>query len=176
MKKTQAVTIAGTILLGALLFGAQHAAAAPPVPVGPTDIALPTAPPPPDPCEVKHIVCDITLPTAVTDFPTDVVNPTEPTEPTEPTDPTEPTEPTEPSDPVTTTQPQPTATGTATATNAPAGEPQAAPVPRPNRIDTGAGPADPVTWWLIAVPALAVLAMAAAGAFLWIQRTERRPS
>jgi len=170
MKKTQAVTIAGTILLGALIFGAQHAAAAPPVPVGP-DLALPTAPPEPDPCEVKHIVCDITLPTAVTDFPTDTVNPTEPTEPTAPTAPTAPTE---PSDPVTTTQP--TTTTTTTTTGAPAGEPQAAPVPRPNRIDTGAGPADPVSWWLIALPVLAVLAMAAAGAFLWIQRTERRPS
>jgi hypothetical protein len=32
-----------------------------------------------------------------------------------------------------------------------------------------------VTWWLIAVPVIALLALAAAGTALLIQRTERRP-
>jgi len=173
MKKTKAVAVTGSILLGALLFGAQYAAAAPPVPVGGTEIALPTAPPEPEPCEVKHVICDLTNPTL--ELPTDVVDPTLPTAPTLPTDITSPTvstEPSEPSEPpATTTRSQPT--------DVPAGAPQAAPVPRPNRIDTGAGPSDPVdpmSWWLIAVPVLAILAMAAAGAFLWIQRSERRSS
>jgi hypothetical protein len=34
---------------------------------------------------------------------------------------------------------------------------------------------DDANWWLVAVPVLALLALAAAGAFLAIQRTERRP-
>jgi hypothetical protein len=174
MKKTQAVTIAGTILLGALLFGAQHAAAAPPVPIGPTDIVAPTVPPQPDPCEVKHIPCVLTLPPLAPDLPTDIANPTDvpTTEPTMPTDFTNP--PSEPSDPpVTTTTQRP-----------PVEQPKNAPsgVPTPNRIDTGAGPSDPsnplptANWWLIVVPALGLLALAGAGTFLWIQRSERRPS
>lgn len=35
---------------------------------------------------------------------------------------------------------------------------------------------DDANWWLITVPVLALLTLAAAGAFLAIQRTERRPS
>jgi outer membrane biosynthesis protein TonB len=172
MKRTQAVAVTGSILLGALLFGAQYAAAAPTAPGGDAEIALPTAPPEPEPCRVQLTICDLTNPTL--ELPTDVANPTFPSVPTQPPESTQPAEPTEPTQPaespvVTTTQ----------QTEVPAGAPQAAPVPRPNRIDTGSGPSDPVdplSWWLIAVPVLAVLAMAAAGAFLWIQRSERRPS
>lgn len=164
MKKSHAVTIAGTILLGALLFGAQQAAAAPPFPVGPTDVVAPTVPPDPDPCETKRFPCDLTIPTLVTDVPTDDPTPTD-----EPTEPADPTESSQPSDtPVTTTKQQPV--------DQPAQAPSG--VPTPNRIDTGAGPAEtgPVSWWLIAVPTLALLALAAAGTFLVIQRSERRPS
>jgi hypothetical protein len=179
MNKAKTVTVAGTILLGALLFGAPHAAAAPLVPIGPTDIVAPTVPPKPNPCQVKHIPCDLTLPTFDPDLPTDVANPTDvpTTEPSIPTDvtnpPSEPSEPGEPSDPPVTTTTQ----------HPPVEHPKDAPtgVPTPNRIDTGAGPADPsnpsmANWALIVVPALALLALAGAGAFLWIQRSERRPS
>lgn len=34
---------------------------------------------------------------------------------------------------------------------------------------------DDASWWLVAVPVLALLTLAAAGAFLALQRTERRP-
>lgn len=65
-----------------------------------------------------------------------------------------------PAEPTTTTT-----TGTATSSDPVAG------------TRTPAGPApDDANWWLIAVPVLALLALAAAGAFLAIQRTERRPS
>jgi hypothetical protein len=177
MKKSQAVTIAGTILLGALLFGAQHAAAAPRGPVGPTDIVLPTVPPKPQPCAVKPVPCKLTLPPREPELPTDIANPTDvpTTEPTIPTDitnpPSEPSEPGEPSDPpVTTTTQKP-----------PVEQPKNAPsgVPTPNRIDTGAGPSDATplaNWWLIVVPGLALLALVGAGTFLWSQRSERRPS
>lgn len=103
-----------------------------------------TCPPPVDPCEEDPQSCE----------PTD-----EPTEPEEPTD--EPTD--EP-----TTEPTPS--------DRPVDQPRAAPesVPTPSRIDTGAGPADPVNWLLIAVPALALLAMAGGGVYLWVARSERR--
>ncbi|MBB4909745.1 hypothetical protein [Actinophytocola algeriensis] len=172
MKKTVLTT---AILLGTLLSGAGVAVAAPPF-GGPTDIVAPTATTEPDPEPCKPITCEITLPTP-DELPTDVANPTEnpdpdPTFPTGPTDianptenpdPTDPPEPTEP--PVTTTTPVP-----------PVEQPKNPPsgVPTPNRIDTGAGPADPVDWWLIALPALALLGLAATGAWLVIQRSERR--
>ncbi|MFI7675772.1 hypothetical protein [Actinophytocola sp. NPDC049390] len=167
MKKAVLTT---TILLGTLLSGAEVAAAAPPF-AGPTDIASPTATP--ERCEVQ-VTCDITLPT-VAEPPTDIASPT--VEPTTPTDVASPTaEPTRPTDianpdptepPVTTTTPQP-----------PVQQPQDPPsgVPTPNRIDTGAGPADEVNWFLLIVPALALLGLAAAGTLLVIRRSERRPS
>jgi hypothetical protein len=155
------------------------AAAAPPF-AGPTDIATPTA----EPCAIQ-IRCDVTLPTVAeppTDIasptaepttPTDIANPTENPDPTRPTDianPTENPDPTEP--PVTTT------TTTTTSEQPPVQQPQDPPsgVPTPNRIDTGAGPADEVNWFLLVVPALALLGLAAAGTMLVIRRTERRPS
>lgn len=166
MKKAMLTT---TILLATLLSGAGVAAATPPF-AGPTDIVVPTVPPEPEPCEHKHVACDFTLPTLV-EQPTDIVNPTvdpDPTIPTGPTDianPTATTDPTEP--PVTTTTQQPPVEQPK---NPPAG------VPTPNRIDTGAGPADPVNWLLIVVPVLVLLGLAATGAIVVIRRSERRPS
>lgn len=157
------------ILLGTLLSGAGVAAAAPPF-AGPTDIASPTVHPEPEPCEAKKI-CDFTLPTEA-ELPTDVANPTiepDPTIPTGPTDVANPTvtpEPTEP--PVTTTTEQP-----------PVQQPQDPPsgVPTPNRIDTGEGPVDEsANLWLLVIPMVALLGLAAAGTMLVIRRSERRPS
>lgn len=176
MKKASITTATtAAMLLGTLLFGAGVATAAPPVVGGPTDIVAPVDPPEPEPCEKKVISCD--LPTFVTDFPTEPTLPTDITNPTvdpsEPTEPSEPAEPSEPSEP-------PATTDVTTTQQQPVGQPANGPsgIPTPNRIDTGAGPADPgsVNWWLIAVPVLALLALAASGTLLWIQRTERRPS
>lgn len=174
MKKA---TITAALMSGMLLLGAGVATAAPRVPIGPSDIAVPTAPPEPDPCSPKkYIPCD--LPTLIIDEPTepeeptDIANPT--VEPSEPTEPSQPGEPNEPSEPPATT------TVVTTTQQQPVGRPAEGPsgIPTPTRIDTGAGPVDPgsVNWWLIAVPVLALLALAASGTLLWIQRTERRPS
>jgi outer membrane biosynthesis protein TonB len=176
MKKAMLTT---TILVGTLLSGAGVAVAAPPF-AGPTDIAAPTATtePEPEPCEVRHI-CDITLPT-LDELPTDIANPTEnpdPTDPTVPTGPTDianPTENPDPTDPPETGQPPVTTTTQQPPVEQPKNPPSG--VPTPNRIDTGAGPADPVNWWLIALPVLALLGLAATGTWLVIQRSERRPS
>lgn len=172
MKKAMLTT---TILVGTLLSGAGVAVAAPPF-AGPTDIASPTATtePEPEPCE--PITCEITLPTPV-EPPTDLANPTENPDPTIPTGPTDIANPTENPDP--TDPPEPTEPPVATTTpQLPVEQPKNPPsgVPTPNRVDTGAGPADPVDWWLIALPVLALLGLAAAGTWLVIQRGERRPS
>lgn len=55
----------------------------------------------------------------------------------------------------------------------PGAQPRPAPVPTPNRIDTGGGPMETVNWWLVVVPALGLLGSAATGAHLWIVRSER---
>jgi hypothetical protein len=106
MKSHRFVTVAGTILFGALLLGAPNAAAAP---AEPTGIAVPaySADPP----------------------------------------------------------------------ARPVGQPRSAPVaiPTPTRIDTGEGPGEEVDWWLIAVPALVLLGLAAWGSYAWIARSERSP-
>ncbi|MFC4855285.1 hypothetical protein [Actinophytocola glycyrrhizae] len=175
MKKAMLTT---TILLGTLLSGAGVAAAAPPS-AGPTDIVAPTATIEPEPCAIKHVACDITVPT-LAEPPTDIANPTadpDPTIPTGPTDiadPTEDPEPADPADPQKTTEPPVTTTTPVPPVEQPKDAPSG--VPTPNRIDTGAGPADPVAWWLIALPALALLGLAATGAWLVVQRSERRPS
>lgn len=172
MKKAMLTT---TILLGTLLSGAGVAAAAPPF-AGPTDIVAPTVPPEPHPCAAKHAICDITLPT-LDELPTDIANPTvtiDPTVPTGPTDIANPTVTDEPTEPPATSEPPATTTTQQPPVEQPRNPPSG--VPTPNRIDTGAGPADPVSLWLIALPALAVLGLAAAGAWLVIQRSERRPS
>ena len=167
MKKAMLTT---TILLGTLLSGAGVAVAAPPF-AGPTDIAVPTAPPEPEPC--APITCEITLPT-LDELPTDIANPTENPDPTLPTDIANPTENPDPTDPPETTEPPVTTTTQQPPVEQPKNPPSG--VPTPNRIDTGAGPADPANWWLIALPVLALLGLAATGAWLVIQRSERRPS
>ncbi|GAB1516552.1 hypothetical protein [Actinophytocola sp. KF-1] len=171
MKKAVLTT---TILMGTLLSGAGVAAAAPPF-AGPTDIASPTATP--ERCEVR-IRCDITLPT-VAEPPTDIASPT--AEPTTPTDVASPTAtPTRPTDIATPTgNPDPTDPPVTTTTRQPPVEkPQDPPsgVPTPNRIDTGAGPADEVNWVLLVIPALVLIGLAGAGTMLVIRRSERRPS
>lgn len=67
-----------------------------------------------------------------------------------------------------TTDPPGTAnpTGTATSTDPVAG----------STTPAGQTSQDDADWWLVAVPVLALLTLAAAGVFLAIQRTEHRPS
>lgn len=163
MKKAMLTT---AILLGTLLSGAHVAAAAPPF-AGPSEIVAPTVPPEPEPCETKRVPCEFTSPTLV-EQPTDVANPTVTADPTVPTGPTDIANPTVTSDPpVTTTTEQP---AVEQPKDAPSG------VPTPNRIDTGSGPADPMTWWPLVLPVLALLGLAAAGTVMVIKRSERRPS
>ncbi|TDV55118.1 hypothetical protein [Actinophytocola oryzae] len=140
--------LTASFLLATLLLGTPVATAAPPTPADPPVILTPTEPPPPKPCEARPMPCDLTLPT---DEPTGASEPTEPTE-----------------DPTTTTQntgtrtddPDNTETGNAS------GQVRSTPV-RPTGTDG-------TEWWLIAVPVLALLALAAAGAVLVVQRSERR--
>lgn len=140
--------LTASLLLATLLLGAPQATAAPPTLSDQPDILTPADPPTPRPCEARLVSCDLTL---ATDSPT--------------TDPPAPP----PAEPTTTT-----ATGTATS-SAPATSSD--PVAGSAGTRTPAGPApDGANWWLIAAPVLALLALAAAGAFLAIQRTERRPS
>jgi hypothetical protein len=136
-----------TILVGTLLSGAGVAVAAPPF-AGPTDVAA--------------------------ELPTDFANPTENPDPTVPADLTNPTENPDQTDPPETTEPPVTTTTQQPPVEQPKNPPSG--VPTPNRIDTGAGPADPVNWWLIALPVLTLLGLAATGTWLVIQRSERRPS
>jgi hypothetical protein len=175
MKK---VSITATVLMGALLFGAGVATAAPAAPAGPTDFAVPATPPRPEPCD-GPVRCDLTSPTLeppTLEPPTDIVSPT--LDPTDPTDPIDPAEPVDPAEPAVPANPAERVT---TTRQPPVEQPGDAPsgVPTPNRIDTGAGPADPigtVNWWVVTGLALALLALVAAGTVRWIQRTERRPS
>lgn len=162
MKTTLA--LAGTVLFGALLLGAPDAAAAPP-PVHPTDVRAPIAnpqPPPPTRPDVAEPPSDI----AVADPCTEDCQPSgDPQEPSaEPEQPQ--AEPGQPVDePV--APPRPSAK--------PVDQPRSVPVgiPTPSRIDTGEGPGNPVNWWLVGVPALALLGLAAGGGYLWIRRGER---
>ncbi len=180
MKSHRIVTVAGTVVFGALLLGAPHAAAAPP-PVNPTGVEIaiadpePHVPPKPGspeigtpPSEVAPDPCGTDCPPA--DCPEGQLceppaNPCD--EPCEPVE--EPEQPAEPEPPV------------ATPSAAPTAQPRPVPstdadtVPTPNRIDTGEGPGDPVNWWLVGIPALVLLGLAAGGAHLWITRTERSP-
>jgi outer membrane biosynthesis protein TonB len=177
MKNHRSLALGAMILFGALLFGAPHAGADPVGPVGPTDLAIPTADPePPLPPGEPTPQIDLPATDIVAEEPcwqTDSCPP--PVDPCEEDpascEPTEPEEPPtdEPTDEPTTEVPTPTS-------ERPVEQPRPAPdsVPTPNRIDTGAGPADPVNWLLIAVPALALLAMAGGGAYLLVARSERR--
>ncbi len=156
------VTVAGLVLLGALLLGAPDAVAAP---VDPDVVATAVVDPGPQrPRPGRPDVAEPATEVAVEE-PTD--------DPAEPTDPTTEPEPAEPADQATD---QPTADQPVPAA-APVGRPRPAPagVPVPARIDTGEGPGAPAgpAWWLIALPALALLGMTAGGTYRWIRRTER---
>jgi hypothetical protein len=174
MKSHRIVAVTGAVLFGALLVGATDAAAAPP-PADPTGIDRPVLDPrdpgdpvPPEP-EPRPDVATPATEIAVDD-PCDVCPPDDP-----PDDPaTEPAEPEAPADepeatPQAAPQPSPSA--------GPVGRPRSAPagIPTPTRIDTGEGPggAEAPNWLLIGAPALALLSLAAGGAYLWIRRTDR---
>jgi hypothetical protein len=143
-----------------LLFGAHQASAAPPTATDPPDILTPTEPPRPRPCEVRPVPCDLTLTVAT---PT-----TETTEPTGPSDPAEPS-----SEPTSTTAARVPPAGPST--DRTVGDDGTA--SGPARSTTPVRPPAPAgtDWWLVAVPVLALLALAAAGTVLLIQRSERRP-
>jgi hypothetical protein len=192
MKSHRILTVAGSVLFGVLLLGAPEATAAPAPPnIGtrPTEIEVrepcrgcPTTECPPDTlCPAPEEPCETECPPAE--------EPEEPTDPGQPEEPEGPAEPEQPEGPVDTDQPQepadtddgqaveqPTETGPAAEPSArPVGQPRPLPagVPVPTRIDTGEGPADPVDWLLVGLPALALLGLAGGGAYLWIRRTER---
>jgi hypothetical protein len=164
--------LAGLILAGVLLFAAPAVATAAPA-AGPGDIAVPVDPPPPEPepnPAVEPGADDVGVeePCWQTDTCKPPVDPClEDPESCEPVDPCI-------EDPMSCEQVDPceedpsSCEPTTTTTTA---EPQGVPVP--TRIDTGEGPADPVAWWLVIVPGLALLALAAGGAYWWIARTER---
>jgi hypothetical protein len=170
---------AGLILFTGLLIGAGPAAAAP---AAPTGVAVPVAPPlPPKPC-AKNVICH--PPTLEPCFTTKIKNcqPTatltppslQPCLTTKPEDCQPSTAPSVPtSEPSTPPQPGRPAT--------PAGPPAA--IPTPNRIDTGgttggatetAGP-DHTSWVLWAVPAGALVILAAGLVGAWLARSEQDP-
>jgi uncharacterized membrane protein len=141
--------LTATFALAALVLSAPLASAAPPA-ADPPDILTPASPPDPEPCTAHPVPCDITLPTFTVATPTPVEPPT-----------------------TTTTTPPPSST-----TNAESGtgsDTDAGTASGPVK-STPARQTEPTSteWWLIAVPALALLTLAAAGAFLLIQRSERR--
>ena len=164
MRSSRFVT-ATVILFGALIFGAPQAVAAPP-PANQTDIAAPMADPVDDPeppaCPEGHLCpaepCETDCEPVEEPEEEPVDNPDEPAQPEEPQQQVD-----QPEQP----EPGPVAK--------PVGQPRSAPIaiPTPSRIDTGEGPGEPVNWWLIGLPALALLGLAAGGAYAWITRTER---
>ncbi|MFL6126355.1 hypothetical protein [Actinophytocola sp.] len=155
--------LTAAFLLTTLLLTAHQASAAPPTAAGPPDILTPTEPPRPRPCEVRPVPCDLTLSVA-----TPTTGPSEPSAPTEPSDPSAPS--------ITTTSPgaQVPPTGPATGDRTARDDGTAA---GPARGTAAVRPPAPTgtQWWLVAVPVLALLALAAAGTVLLIQRSERRP-
>jgi hypothetical protein len=138
--------LTATFLLATLLLGAPVAAAAPPTAPDPPDILTPTEPPHPEPCKARSIPCDFTLPTTTADTPADTSTDTS------------------------TTTTSPTGTRTRehhdTETGNASGPVKSTPVTPATTTRT--------EWWLVAVPVLALLALAAAGTVLVIQRSERR--
>jgi hypothetical protein len=192
MKSHRIVTVAGTVLFGALLLGAPQAAAATaPPPAKPTEIVVTAANPKPrlpeigtppsetDPQPCQEI-CEPECPEGQL-----CENPGEPCETgcepaEEPEDPPaeRPGDPDQPADePGDDPAGEPTDDPTGPSPTAkPVDQPRSAPagVPTPTRIDTGEGPGGGrVNWWLIAVPVFALLTIAAGAAHFWIGRTER---
>jgi outer membrane biosynthesis protein TonB len=160
MRSHRIVTVAGTVLLGALLLGAPNAVAAPPPDDrdAVTPVVVSPEPPKPGQPDVGTPATDIAV--------------------GEPTDPTgEPTDPTDEPAPEPAAQPAAQPTDQPTPAAAPVGRPRPAPaaVPIPARIDTGEGPTSsgPADWWLLGLAALVFLGVAAGGTYRWIRRTER---
>jgi hypothetical protein len=144
-------------MLTTLLFTAHEATAAPPTAADPPDILTPADPPEPQPCrKVGPVPCDITFPTLTVDVPAT------------------PSEPTEPSTPSVTTPAEETSSTPAPSDDTSGGDGTAA---GPARTTSPVSPPGPsgTDWWLITIPVLALLALAAAGTVLLIQRSERRP-
>ncbi|HEV8561781.1 MAG TPA: hypothetical protein VGR06_36125 [Actinophytocola sp.] len=165
------VAVAGLVLFGALLLGVQPSTAAPTAPVGPTGFAPPTVqtlPPKPEPCVKKCLPPTLEPCFALPGHPCTqpptiapcTINPDACKPPTTTTTPTTPTVITSTNPPVTPKHP---------------GTPSDPPVPTPNRIDTGGGPAESAPtalFWVI--PALAVLILVAGAGGFWLARSERR--
>lgn len=179
------LAVAGALVVGSLLFGAQPAAAVPPAPDLPTEIALPTdhpEPPKPPKPQVDTPATDIVAEQPCWELD---VCPSEPDpcadDPAQcdpPVDEPPVDEPPAEEPPV--EEPpagEPGDEPSADPTTEPVDQPRTAPsgVPTPNRIDTGAGPVDlaGTDWWLVAVPLLVLIALVGLGAHLWIRRTER---
>jgi len=178
-----ALAVAAAVLFGALLAGAPNAAADAPPPANPTTVRAPIA--------TRAPITEQQYPTyrprpEAADPATDVANPEPCTEDCAPVDPPEEPDTDQPD----TDQPdseQPEADQHSS--GQPVGEPTAPPspnakpvdqprsvpaaIPTPSRIDTGEGPGDPANWWLVGLPALALLGLAAGGGYLWIRRGDR---
>ena len=166
--------VAGMTLFGALVLGAQPGSASPAAPVGPTEIAVPTAtlpPKPPKPCLgnkkcLPPLQPCFVLPGHTCQPPTLDPCPADKDDCQPPKKNPEPETPT--SDPTTPSRPTPQAT--------PSNPPRA--IPTPNRIDTGGGPAadradtPSALYWV--VPGLAVLVLAGGAAGFWLVRSEAR--
>jgi hypothetical protein len=189
MKSHRIVTVAGTVMFGALLLGAPEAAAAPPPVNQPRVVATAANPGPLQPRTRPEIG---TPPTVVVADPCTDCTPDEPAD-----DPATPATEPDPADAPTDSSHDSsgsaddsangsTSSSTGGSTGGSAAEPSGKPVdqprsapagvPTPTRIDTGEGPGDPgapVNWLLIGLPALALLGLAAGGAYVWITRSER---
>ena len=177
MKTTLAV--AGTVLFGALLLGAPDAAAAPP-PVNATNVRAPITDPGPPTRRPRPDVATTATDIAVADPCTEDCPPADPPAQEPPAQPEEPAA----DDPDTgrpdtgeshTGQPIDEPAPPPSPSAKPAGQPRSIPgaIPTPSRVDTGEGPGDPVNWWLVGLPALALLGLAAGGSYVWIRRGER---
>jgi hypothetical protein len=160
--------LAGTMLFGILLLGAQTGHAAPPAPVTPTDLAPPTLTIPPKPPTPTPAI-DVPATGIVVEPPCWQLDTCQP--PTE--------KPDEPptSDPKPTVDPKPSPEPTRT--TKPTGQPRPAPsvIPTPTQIDIGgaaasAGSAEP-TWLFWVLPGLALLTLAAGLAGWRLARSEQ---
>jgi hypothetical protein len=153
--------LTAALLLTTLLFPAHEASAAPPT-ADPPRILTPADPPQPQPCrKVGPVPCEVTFPTLTVDVPP---TPSEPA--SEPAG--------EPSGPAVTTPAEETSSTPASGDGTSTGDGTAAGPARTTSPVSPPGPAG-TDWWLITIPVLALLALAAAGTVLLIQRSERRP-
>lgn len=174
MKTTLAV--AGTVLFGALLLGAPDAAAAPP-PVNATDVRAPITDsgPPTRRTDVATTATDIAVADPCTeDCPADPPAEEPPAQSEEPAA-DQPEARQSDTGESHTGQPIDEPAAPPSPSAKPADQPRSIPgaIPTPSRVDTGEGPGDPVNWWLVGLPALALLGLAAGSSYVWIRRGER---